>query len=41
MIFDRECRRCYNHDDELLNLMDSVLPPFDLMAMMVEMNVQH
>lgn len=41
MIFDRECRLCYNYDDELLNLIDSVLPPFDLMAMMAEMNVQH
>lgn len=41
MIFDRECEIRSNYDDELLNLIDSVLPPFDLMAMMAEMNIQH
>ena len=41
MIFDRECEIRSNYDDELLDLIDSILPPFDLMAMMAEMNVQH
>lgn len=41
MIFDRECEVRYNFDDRLLERMDSILPPFNLMAMVAEQNVQH
>jgi len=43
MIFDRECELRYNFDDQLYEKIDSILPPFNLMEMMVsEYNtVQH
>lgn len=41
MIFDRECEVRGNYDDGLLDLIDRVLPPFDLMAMMAETDIQH
>ncbi len=41
MIFDRECRVANNFDDELLKLMDDVLPPFNLMKMMQQQDIQH
>ena len=42
MIFDRECELRYNFDDELYKKIDSILPPFNLMAMMSEDNtIQH
>ena len=41
MIFDRECQLRYNYDDELLRLVDSVLPPFNLMELMASQNIQH
>jgi len=40
MIFDRTCRVGYNFDDELMQLMQEVLPPFNIMKMMKE-NIQH
>ncbi len=40
MIFDRECRVAENFDDELMRLMDDVLPKFNIMSMM-KANVQH
>lgn len=40
MIFDRECRVVNNYDDEILKLLDELLPPFSMAAMMEE-NVQH
>ncbi len=39
-IFDRQCRVGNNFDDELMALMERVLPKFNLMAMMKQ-NVQH
>ena len=41
MIFDKECEVRNNFDDCLLEKVDSILPPFNLMAMMAETNVQH
>lgn len=43
MIFDRNCEVRNNFDDALYELIDSILPPFNLMAMMAAMgdNVQH
>lgn len=41
MIFDRECEVRTNYDDELLALIDAALPPFDLMRMMEETDIQH
>lgn len=41
MIFDEECQLRYNYDDELLQLIDSILPPFNLMELMATQNVQH
>ena len=41
MIFDRECQVRDHFDDELLKLIDSILPPFNLMEMMASQNVQH
>ncbi len=40
MMFDRTCEVRDNCDDELLALLEEVLPPFNLMALMSE-NVQH
>lgn len=41
MIFDRECQVRQNYDDELYRLIDSILPPFNLMELMASQNVQH
>lgn len=41
MIFDRECQVRDHFDDELLKLVDSILPPFNLMETMESQNVQH
>lgn len=41
MIFDRECQVRRNYDDELLRLIDSVLPPFNMAEMMDGVDVQH
>lgn len=41
MVFDRECALRENYDDKLYELIDSVLPPFNLTKMMAEQNVQH
>ena len=43
MIFDRTCELRYNFDDKLYEKMDSVLPPFDFMAMMAgeDNQIQH
>lgn len=43
MIFDRECELRYNFDDKLYEKIDSILPPFNLMEMMMkrEIEVQH
>lgn len=41
MIFDRECELRYNFDDKLYEKIDSILPPFNLMEMMMAQNVQH
>ncbi len=40
MIFDTQCHVENNFDDELLALMDKVLPPFNIMSLMKQ-NVQH
>lgn len=36
MIFDRECQLRYNFDDKLYEKIDSILPPFNLMAMLAD-----
>lgn len=41
MIFDRECALRENYDDKLYALIDSILPPFNLMEMMASANIQH
>lgn len=41
MIFDRACQVREHYDDELLDLIDAVLPPFNLMEMMASLDVQH
>lgn len=41
MIFDRKCEVRINFDDNLYALIDSILPPFNLMALMAEQNIQH
>ena len=41
MIFDRECQVRDHFDDELLKLIDSILPPFNLMEQMASQNIQH
>lgn len=41
MIFDRECQVRNHFDDELLKLIDSILPPFNLMELMASQNIQH
>ena len=41
MIFDRECQVRQNYDDELYHLIDSILPPFNLMELTASQNVQH
>ena len=41
MIFDKACEVRFNYDDEPFRLIDSVLPPFNLMEMLASQNVQH
>ena len=41
MIFDRECQVRYNFDDELLELIDSILPPFSMAELMASQDIQH
>lgn len=41
MIFDRECAVRERYDDKLYALIDSILPPFNLMEMLASQNVQH
>lgn len=41
MIFDRECALREKYDDPLYALINSILPPFNLMEMMASQNVQH
>lgn len=41
MIFDRTCEVRNNYDDELFQLIDSILPPFNMMEMMAAQDVQH
>lgn len=43
MIFDRVCEIRYNFDDKLYEKIDSILPPFNLMEMMMseESTIQH
>lgn len=41
MIFDRECEVRYSYDDELFKLIDSILPPFNMMELLAAQNVQH
>lgn len=43
MIFDRVCELRYNFDDELYNKIDGILPPFNLMEMMMneDNTIQH
>ncbi len=40
MMLDRNCEARTNYDDELLNLLEEILPPFNLMALMSE-DIQH
>lgn len=43
MIFDRECEIRYHYDDRLYEKIDSILPPFNLMEMLMagENKIQH
>lgn len=41
MILDRECVLRERYDDKLYELIDSILPPFNLMEMMAKANIQH
>ena len=41
MIFDRECEVRYQFDDRLYEKIDSILPPFSMMKMTEEQNIQH
>ena len=41
MIFDRECQVRRNYDDALYALIDSILPPFNLMELMASQDIQH
>ena len=41
MIFDRSCEVRDHYDDALYELIDSILPPFNLMEMMKNQDVQH
>lgn len=41
MIFDKVCEVRYHYDDALYQLIDSILPPFNLMEMMMSQDVQH
>lgn len=41
MILDRECEVRMNFDDALYELIDSILPPFNLMEMTKDQDVQH
>lgn len=41
MIFDETCEVRNHFDDALLEKIDSILPPFNLMAMMADTDVQH
>jgi para-nitrobenzyl esterase len=40
MIFDRKCEIRHNYDDELMNLLEEILPPFNLAALFSQ-DVQH
>ena len=41
MIFDRKCEVRMNFDDSLYTLIDSILPPFNLMEIMANQDIQH
>lgn len=41
MIFDRACEVRMSFDDRLYELIDSVLPPFNLMEIMASQDIQH
>ena len=41
MIFDKVCEVRYHYDDALYELIDNILPPFNLMEMMMSQDVQH
>ncbi len=41
MIFDRECEVRMNFDDKLYELIDSILPPFNLAELTKEQDIQH
>lgn len=41
MIFDRKCEVRMNFDDSLHALIDSILPPLNLMELMAEQDIQH
>ncbi len=41
MIFDRTCEVRMNFDDALYELIDSVLPPFNLMELMATQKIEH
>lgn len=41
MIFDRECELRSHFDDKLYEKIDSILPPFNLMEMMMSGDIQH
>jgi len=41
MIFDRKCEVRMNFDDALYELIDSILPPFSLTAIMETQDIQH
>lgn len=41
MILDETCEVRNHFDDALLEKIDSILPPFNLMAMMADTDVQH
>lgn len=41
MILDRKCEVRMNFDDSLYELIDSILPPFNLLEVMAKQNIQH
>ncbi len=41
MIFDRVCEVRMNFDDALYELIDSILPPFNMVKIMETQDIQH
>lgn len=41
LILDRKCEVRMNFDDNLYTLIDSILPPFNLLEIMAAQDIQH